>query len=129
MRAFASGNGRGIRRANDQPFPLAPTSEAFLLVPACAVAGAGVPLMLNNFSIIMRSAIRSQRLSALASDTWYRSDKKAAGHSCRIGPLATNVAAVTVTERLELQQLLARHGPRSLANRMVSSASGASAAA
>ena len=92
----------GIRRANGQPFPR-PDEQAFLLVPA-GVQGPGF-LMLNNFSVIMKY----NPAEAYALAIGHLADRLRGG-----GPFVQDwpryERVLSRTERLELQQLLARHG-------------------
>jgi membrane-bound lytic murein transglycosylase B len=93
---------QGIRRANGQPFPR-PDEQAFLLVPA-GVQGPGF-LMLNNFSVIMKY----NPAEAYALAIGHLADRLRGG-----GPFVQDwpryERVLSRTERLELQQLLARHG-------------------
>lgn len=93
---------QGIRRANGQPFPR-PDEQAFLLVPA-GVQGPGF-LMLNNFSVIMKY----NPAEAYALAIGHLADRLRGG-----GPFLQDwpryERVLSRTERLELQQLLARHG-------------------
>src|SRR6476646_8806895 len=93
---------QGIRRANGQPFPR-PDEQAFLLVPA-GVQGPGF-LMLNNFSVIMKY----NPAEAYALAIGHLADRLRGG-----GPFLQDwpryERVLSRMERLELQQLLARHG-------------------
>jgi len=93
---------QGIRRANGQPFPR-PDEQAFLLVPA-GVQGPGF-LMLNNFSVILKY----NPAEAYALAIGHLADRLRGG-----GPFLQDwpryERVLSRTERLELQQLLARHG-------------------
>jgi lytic murein transglycosylase len=92
----------GIRRPNGQPFPR-PDDHAFLLVPA-GVQGPGF-LMLTNFNVIMKY----NPAEAYALAIGHLADRLRGG-----GPFAQDwpryERVLSRTERLELQQLLARHG-------------------
>jgi membrane-bound lytic murein transglycosylase B len=92
----------GIRRANGQPFPR-PDEQAFLLVPA-GVQGPGF-LMLSNFNVIMKY----NPAEAYALAIGHLADRLRGG-----GPFVQEwpryERVLSRTERLELQQLLARHG-------------------
>jgi lytic murein transglycosylase len=92
----------GIRRADGHPFPR-PNDHAFLLVPA-GVQGPGF-LMLTNFSVIMKY----NPAEAYALAIGHLADRLRGG-----GPFAQDwpryERVLSRTERLELQQLLARHG-------------------
>jgi peptidoglycan lytic transglycosylase B len=92
----------GIRRASDKPFPR-PSERAYLLVPAGARGPAF--LMLQNFRVIMKY----NPAEAYALAIGHLADRLRGG-----GPLIQNwpreERALTIAERYELQQLLARHG-------------------
>ena len=92
----------GIKRPHGKPFPR-PDDEAFLLVPA-GVQGPGF-LMLHNFRVIMRY----NPAEAYALAIGHLADRLAGG-----GPFAQSwpryEPVLSRDERLELQQLLARHG-------------------
>ncbi|AXK83117.1 lytic murein transglycosylase [Pseudolabrys taiwanensis] len=92
----------GILRANGQPFPRG-DDMAFLLVPA-GVQGPGF-LMLENFRAIMRY----NPAEAYALAIGHLSDRLRGG-----GPFVQDwpryEKVLTRAERLELQELLARHG-------------------
>jgi peptidoglycan lytic transglycosylase B len=92
----------GIRRPDGHPFPR-PDDHAFLLVPA-GVQGPGF-LMLTNFSVIMKY----NPAEAYALAIGHLADRLRGG-----GPFAQDwpryERVLSRTERLELQQLLARHG-------------------
>jgi lytic murein transglycosylase len=92
----------GIRRPDGHPFPR-PDDHAFLLVPA-GVQGPGF-LMLANFSVIMKY----NPAEAYALAIGHLADRLRGG-----GPFAQDwpryERVLSRTERLELQQLLARHG-------------------
>lgn len=92
----------GIVRAGGQPFPR-PNDRAFLLVPA-GVQGPGF-LMLPNFKVIMRYNPSESYALAIG----HLSDRLRGG-----GPFVQDwpryERVLTRAERLELQQLLERHG-------------------
>ncbi len=93
---------QGIRRPNGQPFPR-PEDNAFLLIPA-GVQGPGF-LMLANFSVIMKY----NPAEAYALAIGHLADRLRGG-----GPFVQEwpryERVLSRTERLELQQLLTRHG-------------------
>jgi len=92
----------GIRRPDGHPFPR-PEDHAFLLVPT-GVQGPGF-LMLTNFSVIMKY----NPAEAYALAIGHLADRLRGGGSfAQDWPRYERV--LTRTERLELQQLLARHG-------------------
>jgi membrane-bound lytic murein transglycosylase B len=92
----------GIRRPDGHPFPR-PDDHAFLLVPA-GVQGPGF-LMLTNFSVIMKY----NPAEAYALAIGHLADRlRGGGAFAQDWPRYERV--LTRTERLELQQLLARHG-------------------
>jgi peptidoglycan lytic transglycosylase B len=92
----------GIRRPDGHPFPR-PDDHAFLLVPA-GVQGPGF-LMLTNFSVIMKY----NPAEAYALAIGHLADRlRGAGPFAQDWPRYERV--LSRTERLELQQLLARHG-------------------
>jgi len=92
----------GIRRPDGHPFPR-PDDHAFLLVPA-GVQGPGF-LMLANFGVIMKY----NPAEAYALAIGHLADRLRGG-----APFAQDwpryERVLSRTERLELQQLLARHG-------------------
>ncbi|HET9714551.1 MAG TPA: lytic murein transglycosylase [Pseudolabrys sp.] len=92
----------GIKRPSGQPFPR-PDDHAFLLLPA-GVQGPGF-LMLENFGVIMKY----NPAEAYALAIGHLADRLRGG-----GPLVQNwpryERVLSRTERLELQELLARHG-------------------
>jgi peptidoglycan lytic transglycosylase B len=93
---------QGIKRANGQPF-LRPDDKAFLLVPA-GIQGPGF-LMLTNFSVIMKY----NPAEAYALAIGHLADRLRGGGSfMQDWPRYERV--LSRAERLELQQLLARHG-------------------
>ena len=93
---------QGIRRPNGQPFPR-PDDNAFLLIPA-GVQGPGF-LMLANFNVIMKY----NPAEAYALAIGHLSDRLRGGGSfAQDWPRYERV--LSRAERLELQQLLARHG-------------------
>ena len=93
---------QGIMRPNGQPFPR-PDDRAFLLIPA-GVQGPGF-LMLENFRVIMRY----NPAEAYALAIGHLADRLRGG-----GPFVQKwpryERVLSRTERLELQQLLARRG-------------------
>jgi membrane-bound lytic murein transglycosylase B len=92
----------GLKRAGGQPFPR-PGDRAYLLLPAGARGPAF--LMLPNFHVIMKY----NPAEAYALAIGHLADRLRGG-----GPLVQNwprdERALTIAERLELQQLLARRG-------------------
>jgi lytic murein transglycosylase len=94
--------GLGVRRAGDKPFPHA-DERAFLLVPAGARGPAF--LMLQNFRVIMKY----NPAEAYALAIGHLADRLRGG-----GPLVQqwprDERVLTLDERYELQQLLARRG-------------------
>jgi lytic murein transglycosylase len=92
----------GLRRPNGQPFPR-PSDRAYLLVPAGA-RGPGF-LMLNNFRVIMKY----NPAEAYALAIGHLADRLRGGAPfVQVWPREER--ALTRTERLELQQLLATRG-------------------
>jgi peptidoglycan lytic transglycosylase B len=92
----------GIRRANGQPFAR-PDDQAFLLVPA-GIQGPGF-LMLANFNVIMKY----NPAEAYALAIGHLADRlRGAGPFVQEWPRYERV--LSRVERLELQQLLSRHG-------------------
>ena len=92
----------GIVRAGGKPFPR-PEDRAFLLVPA-GIQGPGF-LMLHNFRVIMRY----NPSEAYALAIGYLADRlRGAGAFVQAWPRYEKV--LSRNERLELQQLLERHG-------------------
>ena len=92
----------GIRRPDGHPFPR-PDDHAFLLVPA-GVQGPGF-LMLTNFSVIMKY----NPAEAYALAIGHLADRLRGGGSF-VQDWPRYERVLSRTERLELQQLLARHG-------------------
>jgi membrane-bound lytic murein transglycosylase B len=92
----------GIKRPNGQPFPR-PDESAFLLIPA-GVQGPGV-LMLTNFNVIMKY----NPAEAYALAIGHLADRLRGGASF-VQDWPRYERVLSRTERLELQQLLARHG-------------------
>jgi peptidoglycan lytic transglycosylase B len=94
--------GLGVRCAGQKPFPRS-SERAFLLLPAGARGPAF--LMLQNFRVIMKY----NPAEAYALAIGHLADRLAGG-----GPLIQSwpreERALTIAERYELQQLLARHG-------------------
>ncbi|HEY6022666.1 MAG TPA: lytic murein transglycosylase [Pseudolabrys sp.] len=92
----------GITRADGKPFPR-PDDRAFLLVPA-GVQGPGF-LMLENFRVIMKY----NPAEAYALAIGHLADRlRGGGPFVQVWPRYERV--LSRTERLELQQLLSRHG-------------------
>jgi membrane-bound lytic murein transglycosylase B len=92
----------GIKRANGRPFPR-PDERAFLLVPA-GVQGPGF-LMLSNFNVIMKY----NPAEAYALAIGHLADRlRGGGAFVQEWPRYERV--LSRVERLELQQLLSRHG-------------------
>jgi lytic murein transglycosylase len=92
----------GIRRANGQPFAR-PDDQAFLLVPA-GIQGPGF-LMLDNFNVIMKY----NPAEAYALAIGHLADRlRGSGPFVQEWPRYERV--LSRVERLELQQLLSRHG-------------------
>jgi lytic murein transglycosylase len=92
----------GIARADGKPFPR-PDDRAFLLVPA-GVQGPGF-LMLENFRVIMKY----NPAEAYALAIGHLADRlRGGGPFVQVWPRYERV--LSRAERLELQQLLARHG-------------------
>ncbi|MGZ5865672.1 MAG: lytic murein transglycosylase [Xanthobacteraceae bacterium] len=92
----------GLRRANGKPFPR-PADKAYLLVPAGA-RGPGF-LMLQNFRVIMKynpAEAYALAIGALAD--------RLRGDPPLIQPWPRDERVLTVAERIELQQHLARRG-------------------
>ncbi len=102
LRPIREWQGHGIVRPGGKPFPR-PDDRAFLLVPA-GVQGPGF-LMLHNFRVIMRY----NPAEAYALAIGHLADRLRGG-----GAFAQNwpryEKVLSRDERLELQQLLARHG-------------------
>jgi membrane-bound lytic murein transglycosylase B len=99
---FAQWQQQGVVRANNQPFPH-PNDKAYLLAPAGA-AGPGF-LMMQNFRVIMRY----NPAEAYALAIGHFADRMRGGAPF-IQPWPRQERELTRTERLELQQLLARRG-------------------
>ena len=93
---------QGIKRPNGEPFPR-PNDQAFLLVPA-GVQGPGF-LMLENFRVIMKY----NPAEAYALAIGHLADRlRGGGPFVQAWPRYERM--LSRTERLELQQLLARNG-------------------
>jgi lytic murein transglycosylase len=92
----------GIRRAGGKPFPRS-SDRAFLLVPAGARGPAF--LMLNNFSVIMRY----NPAEAYALAIGHLADRMR-GEGPILQAWPRDERALTMDERLEMQELLARRG-------------------
>lgn len=102
MKTIAEWEKAGIRRAGGKPFPR-PSDRAFLMVPAGS-QGPGF-LMLQNFRAIMK--YNASEAYALAIG--HLADRLRGGEPF-IQAWPRNERVLTHSERLELQQLLARHG-------------------
>lgn len=92
----------GIRRANGKPFPRS-SDRAFLMVPAGS-QGPGF-LMLNNFRVIMRY----NPSEAYALAIGHLSDRLRGGEPF-LQAWPRQERALTMSERMEMQQLLSRRG-------------------
>ena len=92
----------GIRRAGNQPFPR-PTDRAFLMIPAGS-QGPGF-LMLPNFRVIMRY----NPAEAYALAIGHLSDRLRGGAPL-VQDWPRHERVLSLTERAEMQQLLARRG-------------------
>jgi membrane-bound lytic murein transglycosylase B len=99
---FAQWQQQGVLRANNQPFPH-PNDKAYLLAPAGA-AGPGF-LMMQNFRVIMKY----NPAEAYALAIGHFADRLRGGAPF-IQPWPRQERELSRTERLELQQLLARRG-------------------
>jgi membrane-bound lytic murein transglycosylase B len=99
---IAQWEGLGVKRAGDKPFPR-PSEKAFLLLPAGARGPAF--LMLQNFRVIMKY----NPAEAYALAIGHLADRLRGG-----GPFAQawprEERALSMSERFEMQQLLARRG-------------------
>jgi len=93
---------RGVRRANGKPFPR-PSDKAYLVVPAGA-RGPGF-LMLHNFRAIMKY----NPAEAYALAIGHLADRLR-GDPPFVQGWPRDERVLTLAERLELQQHLARHG-------------------
>ncbi|MDE1972663.1 MAG: lytic murein transglycosylase [Hyphomicrobiales bacterium] len=94
--------GLGVRRAVDKPFPR-PAERAYLLLPAGARGPAF--LMLRNFSVIMKY----NPSEAYALAIGHLADRLRGGAPF-VQPWPRDERVLTVAERYEMQQLLARRG-------------------
>ena len=94
--------GLGIKRAGDKAFPW-PSDRAYLLLPAGARGPAF--LMLENFSVIMKY----NPAEAYALAIGHLADRLRGGAPF-VQAWPRDERVLTVAERYELQQLLARHG-------------------
>jgi lytic murein transglycosylase len=92
----------GVRRAGAKPFPRA-AENAFLLLPAGARGPAF--LMLQNFRVIMKY----NPAEAYALAIGYLADRMRGGAPF-VQDWPRDERVLTLDERLELQQLLSRHG-------------------
>jgi lytic murein transglycosylase len=92
----------GIKRAGDKPFP-SPSDRAYLLLPAGARGPAF--LMLENFSVIMKY----NPAEAYALAIGHLADRLKGGAEFA-HPWPREEHALSIADRYELQQLLARHG-------------------
>ena len=99
---FAQWQQQGVVRANNQPFPQ-PNDQAYLLAPAGA-SGPGF-LMMQNFRVIMKY----NPAEAYALAIGHFADRLRGGAPF-IQPWPRQERELSRTERLELQQLLARRG-------------------
>jgi membrane-bound lytic murein transglycosylase B len=99
---FAQWQQHGVLRANNQPFPR-PNDKAYLLAPAGA-AGPGF-LMMQNFRVILKY----NPAEAYALAIGHFADRLRGGAPF-IQPWPRQERVLSRTERLELQQLLARRG-------------------
>jgi hypothetical protein len=99
---IAQWEGLGVKRAGDKPFPR-PSEKAFLLLPAGARGPAF--LMLQNFRVIMKY----NPAEAYALAIGHLADRLRGG-----GPFVQawprEERALSMAERFEMQQLLARRG-------------------
>jgi membrane-bound lytic murein transglycosylase B len=99
---IAQWEGLGVKRAGDKPFPR-PSEKAFLLLPAGARGPAF--LMLQNFRVIMKY----NPAEAYALAIGHLADRLRGG-----GPFVQawprDERALSMAERFEMQQLLARRG-------------------
>jgi membrane-bound lytic murein transglycosylase B len=99
---IAQWEGLGVKRAGDKPFPR-PSEKAFLLLPAGARGPAF--LMLQNFRVIMKY----NPAEAYALAIGHLADRLRGG-----GPFVQawprDERALSMSERFEMQQLLARRG-------------------
>ena len=99
---IAQWEGLGVKRAGDKPFPR-PSEKAFLLLPAGARGPAF--LMLQNFRVIMKY----NPAEAYALAVGHLADRLRGG-----GPFVQawprDERALSMSERFEMQQLLARRG-------------------
>ena len=99
---IAQWEGLGVKRAGDKPFPR-PSEKAFLLLPAGARGPAF--LMLQNFRVIMKY----NPAEAYALAIGHLADRLRGG-----GPFVQawprEERALSMSERFEMQQLLARRG-------------------
>ena len=99
---IAQWEGLGVKRAGDRPFPR-PSEKAFLLLPAGARGPAF--LMLQNFRVIMKY----NPAEAYALAIGHLADRLRGG-----GPFVQawprDERALSMSERFEMQQLLARRG-------------------
>jgi hypothetical protein len=99
---IAQWEGLGVKRAGDRPFPR-PSEKAFLLLPAGARGPAF--LMLQNFRVIMKY----NPAEAYALAIGHLADRLRGG-----GPFVQawprEERALSMSERFEMQQLLARRG-------------------
>jgi len=94
--------GLGVRRAGDKPFPR-PSDKAFLLLPAGARGPAF--LMLQNFRVIMKY----NPAEAYALAIGHLADRLRGGGPF-VQPWPRDERALSMAERFEMQELLARRG-------------------
>ena len=99
----AQWEGLGVKRAGDRPFPR-PSEKAFLLFPPAGARGPAF-LMLQNFRVIMKY----NPAEAYALAIGHLADRLRGG-----GPFVQawprDERALSMSERFEMQQLLARRG-------------------
>ena len=99
---IAQWEGLGVKRAGDKPFPR-PSEKAFLLLPAGARGPAF--LMLQNFRVIMKY----NPAEAYALAIGHLADRLRGGGPF-VQPWPRDERALSMSERFEMQQLLARRG-------------------
>jgi len=93
----------GVKRVGDKPFPRQPSEKAFLLLPAGARGPAF--LMLQNFRVIMKY----NPAEAYALAIGHLADRLR-GSGPFVQPWPRDERALSMSERFEMQQLLARRG-------------------
>jgi membrane-bound lytic murein transglycosylase B len=99
---IAQWQGLGVKRVGDKPFPR-PSEKAFLLLPAGARGPAF--LMLQNFRVIMKY----NPAEAYALAIGHLADRLRGGGTF-VQPWPRDERALSMSERFEMQQLLARRG-------------------